>query len=97
MQDKIVNAIPGPANDSYEALKDHAGSLNTSAAVISMKYLCQVPKRKTSGTLIVSILVADLVFMQALWKIFILCTGAWLTHRDPRGKHSRSFSCFSIR
>ncbi|CZR51793.1 uncharacterized protein PAC_01670 [Phialocephala subalpina] len=83
MQRQIVNAVPGPANDSYDALKDQTGALNMSVAVISTKYLCLVPKRKSSGTLFVSILVADLVFMQALWKIFRLCTGAWLTHRDP--------------
>lgn len=93
MQRQIVNAIPGPANDSYEALKDQMGPLSMYAAVISTKYLCEVPKRKSSGTLFVSILVADLVFLQALWKIFTLCTGAWLTHRDPRGMHLAFFHC----
>ncbi len=86
MQKDIVNAVPGPAKDSYEALKDQTGALNASAAVISTKYLCQVPKRKSTGTLFVSILVADLVFMQALWKILNLCSEAWLTHKDPEGK-----------
>ena len=85
MQNYTLNAIPGPANDSYDALKEQTGTLQMSASVISTKYLCQVPKRKSSGTLVVSILVADLVFIQALWKVFTLCTGAWLTHKDPRG------------
>ena len=86
MQNNTPNAQPGPARDSYEALKDQTGPLNTSTAVISTRYLCQVPRRKSTGTLFVSILVADLVFMQALWKIFNFCTVAWMAHKDPKGK-----------
>ncbi|KIW89454.1 uncharacterized protein Z519_09610 [Cladophialophora bantiana CBS 173.52] len=85
MQGFIVNAIPGPANDSYEALKEETRPLGTSPAVISTKYLCQVPKRKSLGALIISILVAELVFLQALWKVFTLGAEAWLTNKDPRG------------
>ncbi|KAK0509004.1 hypothetical protein JMJ35_008375 [Cladonia borealis] len=84
MQKMTVNAWPGPARGSYEAFKDQTGPLNTSTAVISTKYLCQVPRRKSTGTLLLSILVTDLVVMQALWKIFELCTAAWLVHKDPR-------------
>ena len=87
MQDQKINAIPGPANDSYEALKDQTGPLNMTPSVISTKYLCRVPQRKSIGTIILSVLVADLVFMQVLWKILTLCTEAWLEHRDPDGKY----------
>lgn len=92
MQNHTVNAQPGPANDSYETLKDQTGPLNTSAAVISTKYLCQVPRRKSTGTLFLSILVADLVFMQVLWKILNLCSVAWLTRKDPKGQQG-SYCC----
>lgn len=85
MQTQIVNAIPGPANDSYDALEAQTGPLTTTPAVIATKYLCQVPKRKSPGTLFVSILIADLVLLQALWKILNFCTTAWLTKKDPRG------------
>ena len=86
MQLSFINAVPGPANDSYDALKDQTGRLNNSAAVVMTKYLCQVPKRKSTGTLFVSILVADLVFMQALWKIYYFLTIIWLEHKDSKGK-----------
>lgn len=86
MQSFFINAVPGPANDSYDALKYQTGPLNNSVAVISTKYLCQVPRRKSTGTLFVSILVADLVFMQALWKIYNFLTVIWLVHKDPKGK-----------
>ncbi|KIY03723.1 uncharacterized protein Z520_00414 [Fonsecaea multimorphosa CBS 102226] len=92
MQKSTLNAIPGPADDSYDALKDQTGPLGTSASVISTKYLCQVPKRKSAGTLVLSILVADLVFLQALWKVFTLCTDAWLTHKNPRGAEDSNTS-----
>ena len=82
----LVNAVPGQANDSYDALKDQTGPLNPSVAVISTKYFCQVPRRKSTGTLSVSILVADLVFMQALWRIYNLLTVAWLVQIDPKGR-----------
>ena len=65
-------------------------NLGTSPSVIPRKYLCQVPQRKPIRTMIVSILIADLVFMQALWKLFNLIINLWLTQRDPEGK-SRFF------
>jgi len=33
-----------------------------------------------------SILVADLVLLQALWKILNWCTTKWLEHKDPTAK-----------
>lgn len=53
MQNNAPNAQPGPACDSYEALKDQMRPLNTSTAVISTKYPCQVSRRKSTGTLLV--------------------------------------------
>ncbi|KAK7894179.1 hypothetical protein LTR67_005937 [Exophiala xenobiotica] len=97
MQKFTLNAIPGPATDSYDALKAQTGPLQTSASVISTKYLCQVPTRKSWGSLFTSILVADLVFMQALWKIFTMCTDAWLTHKDPRGTKQNCPSLQALR
>ncbi|KAK5226548.1 hypothetical protein LTR47_009005 [Exophiala xenobiotica] len=97
MQKSTLNAIPGPATDSYDALKAQTGPLQTSASVISTKYLCQVPTRKSWGSLFTSILVADLVFMQALWKVFTMCTDAWLSHKDPRGTKQNCPSLQALR
>jgi hypothetical protein len=63
-------------------------NIGTSPSVIPRKYLCQVPQRKPIRTMIVSILIADLVFMQALWKLFNLIINLWLTQRDSEGKFS---------
>lgn len=39
---------------------------------MAVTYLCQVPRIKGTSSLIFSVLVADFVFLQVLWKIFIL-------------------------
>lgn len=52
-------------------------------ATISKQYLCQIPKLKSTGSLIVSIVVADLVFLQAFWTIFTFTTTYFLTRRHP--------------
>lgn len=85
LQTHHENAIPGPANDSYENLRGQAGNLTMSPSVISTRYLCQVPKRKSPGTLFISILVADLVLLQALWRILNFVTSFWVTRKDPTG------------
>ncbi|KUI71973.1 hypothetical protein VM1G_07755 [Cytospora mali] len=46
--------------------------LTVTPSVLATNYICQVPKRKATGTLIVSILVADLVLLQTIWKIYVL-------------------------
>lgn len=58
-----------PATQEYSKVRDTTGPLNISPSVILEQYLCQIPKLKSGGSLFVSILVADLVFLQALWKI----------------------------
>ncbi|KAI1483633.1 hypothetical protein F4774DRAFT_405640 [Daldinia eschscholtzii] len=46
--------------------------LRVDQSVIAADYLCQVPQLKSPGNLIISVLVADLVLLQAIWKIFVL-------------------------
>ncbi|KAL9105454.1 MAG: hypothetical protein Q9227_009363 [Pyrenula ochraceoflavens] len=66
----IANAQPGPATADYSSLKDTTGPLNLTTSTINAQYLCQVPQRKSTGNLLVSILLADLVFLQTLWRLF---------------------------
>lgn len=81
-----ANAQPGPAQQSFEALRDEIGPLEITPSVISTKYLCEVPQRKSMGTLFISIFIADLVLVQAVWKLFSLCASSWHTSRHPEGK-----------
>lgn len=81
-----VRARPGPGNGSYEDLNNRTGTLGTSPSVISTKYLCQVPRQKSTGSIIVSVVIADLVFLQALWRLFTLITNTWLSKSHVEGK-----------
>lgn len=79
------NRFPGgPANDSYNATAQAAAPpLNITDSFIYAQYLCQIPALKTTGPLFVSIFIADLVLLQALWKLLNWITTAWLERRDP--------------
>lgn len=58
-----------PMNQSYDAFKSQMGPLGTKPAEIYLQYACSVPDRKDTGTLILTILISDLVFLSALWGI----------------------------
>lgn len=55
-------------------------------ATISTQYLCQVPRLKSTSSLIVSIIIADLVFLQALWVTVNFLT-AFFLERRPEAKY----------
>jgi hypothetical protein len=74
-----------PMNQSYDAFKDQLGPLNATAATIFMQYACSVPQARSVGTMFLAVLLADLVFLQALWALFNLIT-AWFMRR--RFSHS---------
>ena len=78
-----VHIFPGPATKDYDSLKDTTGPLQTLPSVISTKYLCQVPKRKSTGTLLVVVLIQDLVFLSASWRIFTFLIGFFLLRNRP--------------
>ncbi|MCJ1468157.1 hypothetical protein MMC07_006785 [Pseudocyphellaria aurata] len=61
-------------------------SLNLNSSTIYQEYLCQVPQRKPIGPLLVSIFVADLVLLQAVWKILNWITTAWTEHHQHQAK-----------
>jgi hypothetical protein len=56
-------------------------------ATINAQYLCQVPKLKPVGSMLVSVIVADLVFLQALWLIVTFLTTFFLERRHPQANY----------
>jgi hypothetical protein len=80
----IANAAPGPATQEYDTLKATTGPLGMTPSVISTSYICQIPQLKSGGNLFLAVLIADLVFLQALWKIIVLATD-WLLLRERPG------------
>jgi hypothetical protein len=81
----IANAYPGPGTQRYGT--ESSGPLGTTPSVMQAKYLCQVPQRKPTGTLFVSIAVADLVFLQALWFLFRYAVDFLFLRRHPERNH----------
>jgi hypothetical protein len=61
----LCNFVPGPATADYASLKsmNAAGQLGTTTSTFATMYTCQVPRRKPAGSLVRSILVADMVFL----------------------------------
>ena len=70
-----------PAMQKYSSIKNTTGSLFIDPSTIAAQYLCQIPKLKSGGSLFVTILIADLVFLQAMWKI-LNAIMAWKLGRD---------------
>jgi hypothetical protein len=56
-------------------------------STISAQYLCQVPERKGWGSLLVSVLVADIVFLQVLWKLLCWIATFMVERGDEQTKY----------
>ncbi|EMD92171.1 hypothetical protein COCC4DRAFT_188987 [Bipolaris maydis ATCC 48331] len=82
-QKKAFNAKPGPATQSYD--ETTTGALSVTPSVISAQYLCQVPRLRSPGSLLLAILVADLIFLQTAWQLYKLICEHLLTRRYPDG------------
>lgn len=76
--------VPATPVGSYKSLKSTSGPLGVSPSVISARYLCQIPRRKSMGNFLISILVADLVLLQALWMITIWIATYFAERKDKR-------------
>jgi hypothetical protein len=72
-----------PEHDPFDAQRSASGPLRIVPSVIRMRYFCQVPQKKSIGNLIVSVMIADLVLLQAAWQLFKLLT-EWLVTRKDR-------------
>lgn len=81
---RMANLRSGPAKDSYSTLRETTGSLGIAPSVIATTYICQVPRLKPAGNLIVAIIVADLVLLQAVWQLYKISAEFYLgkTNRE---------------
>ena len=77
------SSVPGPAREPFNTLNS-TESLGINPSVLAATYLCAVPRKKTTGTLIVSILVADFVFLKILWMLFNLVMGMCVKRKDKQ-------------
>ncbi|KAL3293216.1 hypothetical protein RB213_005212 [Colletotrichum asianum] len=68
-----------PLNETYAKFRSKTGPLLCKDATIMTEYLCSVPQQKSPGVMFLAILLADLVFLQAAWKLFQLAAGSAVT------------------
>ena len=77
----IPNMLVHESYDSRQASSSATGNLGLSPSVVATKYLCQIPQRKPFGDIFVSVLLADLVFLQSAWKLYTLLVDKLLLQR----------------
>lgn len=75
----------GPATGSYGSSQPVTGKPTINSSSIFNTYLCQIPVQKVPASLIVSVLLANLVFLRALWSMVSLVSSHVAEKQDPRG------------
>ncbi|KAK2033477.1 hypothetical protein LX32DRAFT_689995 [Colletotrichum zoysiae] len=97
------NQIPSPGSnntdknltdlkESYDLFRPLTGPLGCSNATVVTQYLCSVPEQKAWGVLVFSILLADLVFLQAAWKILTWVSDGIVERQSPEAMSCQSHS-----
>jgi hypothetical protein len=79
----LYNNNSRPADISYAQLDADKDNLAITSATFYYQYMCQVPLRKNAGSMLIGIIVADLVFLQAAWHLLIWGTSFGLKHKNP--------------
>ncbi|KAF0316346.1 hypothetical protein GQ607_016446 [Colletotrichum asianum] len=87
---RIPSPVPNSTNkrltdlkDSFDKFHSLMGPLGCKNATIVDQYLCSVPQQKSWGVLLFSILLADLVFLQAAWKVLTWTADALVKKDNP--------------
>lgn len=68
---------------SFDIAQAGQWDLGVSPAVFITTYICQKPRLKSFGTLFFGILIADLVFLQAIWFVFRLVVDTFWVEKRP--------------
>lgn len=60
-----------------------SSDLTGKPAQFEIQYICSVPHKKDTGSLVISVLVADIVLLSVFWKFFNWVVLRYLRKRDP--------------
>ena len=86
-QDSHLPQMEGRDYDTVQKSSNPTGPLGITPSVISTKYLCQVPQRKPLGDIFIAVLLADLVLLQAAWKLYTFAVDQVLVRRRPSARY----------
>jgi hypothetical protein len=86
--DSITQQLdPGLAQASFDPNATPLPDLNASQSFLATNYVCQVPKLKSAGTLVYTVLQADLVYLQNAYTLFVFIVGFLLARRNPEANY----------
>lgn len=80
----VYGVSPGKAVDKF---KDEMAPLNSTAAQLSLQYVCSVPKQKDRVSMVVSIIIADIVLLSAFWQCLNWAATKWLSTQAHDWNH----------
>lgn len=80
----LQNTINNAAGDDVIGNLSILGTsdLQGNPAQFSLQYICSVPRQKDTGSLIISVAVANIVLLSAFWKIFETIARRYLIAKD---------------
>ena len=85
-----ARALPGfnpsttTAQQAFDQAKATTGPLSVPPSTFNSQYICQVPRRRGLGSVIIAIIVGDAVFLQALFIILTWATTWYLNRTDKQ-------------
>lgn len=70
----------------FDKVKQSTGPVMVTEIMLNAQYLCQIPQRKDTASIVIAVIVADLVLLQATWKVFTWFTTFWLEKKRSDAK-----------
>ncbi|KAJ9658397.1 hypothetical protein H2198_003681 [Neophaeococcomyces mojaviensis] len=70
-------------DEAYDQFKNITGLLGTNPTTILTDYACLEPTQRNIGTIVLAVILANLVFLQALWKVLNGIAGLIVLKKDP--------------
>lgn len=64
---------------AVDTFRDEMAPLGSTAAQLSLQYVCSVPKQKDRVSMVVSIIIADIVLLSAFWQCLNWAATKWLS------------------
>ncbi|KAM0436574.1 hypothetical protein ACHAPT_002282 [Fusarium lateritium] len=75
-------------HEAYDEFRNLTGKLGCRNSTIVSQYLCSIPKSKSTGTMILATVIANLVFLQAAWRLLGLTAQWMLPNADPQARQA---------
>lgn len=83
LSQRNVSVLGVSNKKAVDTFKDEMAPLNSTAAQLSLQYVCSVPKQKERFSMVVSIVIADMVLLSAFWQFLNWAATKWLSSQTP--------------